>query len=110
MLIFDEVMAGFGRTGEWFAWQGIDGGVSRRTSTTFAKGVNSGYVPRRWCCDQRVDRERVRAAGLPPADSRTPGIPSPWRSIVASIDAMESEGIVENAKTIGEQHLGPRAR
>ncbi len=29
-------------------------------------------------------------------------------SIVASIDAMESEGIVENAKMIGEQHLRPR--
>ncbi|MEP6478565.1 MAG: aminotransferase class III-fold pyridoxal phosphate-dependent enzyme, partial [Rhodoglobus sp.] len=44
VLIFDEVMCGFGRTGEWFAWQGIDGGVTPDL-ITFAKGVNSGYVP-----------------------------------------------------------------
>lgn len=40
--IADEVMAGFGRTGEWFAFQGF--GV-QPDLITFAKGVNSGYVP-----------------------------------------------------------------
>ena len=42
VLIFDEVMCGFGRTGEWFAWQGFD---VMPDLLTFAKGVNSGYVP-----------------------------------------------------------------
>lgn len=41
-LILDEVMVGFGRTGEWFACQNF--GVSP-DMITFAKGVNSGYVP-----------------------------------------------------------------
>ena len=42
MLICDEVMAGFGRCGEWFAFDrwGITPDL-----ITFAKGVNSGYVP-----------------------------------------------------------------
>ena len=40
-MICDEVMAGFGRTGEWFAVQ--NWGVSP-DMITFAKGVNSGYV------------------------------------------------------------------
>src|SRR3981189_2460223 len=42
VLVFDEVMTGFGRTGKWFAsehWQVVP------DIMTFAKGVNSGYVP-----------------------------------------------------------------
>lgn len=42
LLICDEVMVGFGRTGHWFACQAW--GV-RPDLITFAKGVNSGYVP-----------------------------------------------------------------
>ena len=42
VLILDEVMAGFGRTGEWFAFDAFD---VRPDLITFAKGVNSGYVP-----------------------------------------------------------------
>ena len=43
LLIVDEVMTGFGRTGKWFGvenWPGVVPDV-----LTFAKGVNSGYVP-----------------------------------------------------------------
>jgi taurine--2-oxoglutarate transaminase len=47
LLIIDEVMSGFGRTGDWFSWQNPelnpDGIVP--DLITFAKGVNSGYVP-----------------------------------------------------------------
>src|SRR6476661_5003210 len=42
ILIADEVMAGFGRCGEWFA---VDHWGIRPDLITFAKGVNSGYVP-----------------------------------------------------------------
>ncbi|MES2170176.1 MAG: aminotransferase class III-fold pyridoxal phosphate-dependent enzyme, partial [Actinomycetota bacterium] len=47
LLIIDEVMSGFGRTGEWFAWQGFSKAESdwMPDLITFAKGVNSGYVP-----------------------------------------------------------------
>jgi taurine--2-oxoglutarate transaminase len=41
MMICDEVMAGFGRTGKWFAIQNWD---VCPDMITFAKGVNSGYV------------------------------------------------------------------
>ncbi|PAW18320.1 hypothetical protein CKJ90_15660 [Klebsiella pneumoniae] len=46
VLILDEVMAGFGRTGSWFAFE-QDGVVP--DLVTFAKGVNAGYVPRAGC-------------------------------------------------------------
>lgn len=42
VMICDEVMSGFGRTGHWFAadrWDVVPDLI------TFAKGVNSGYVP-----------------------------------------------------------------
>ncbi|MFX7949411.1 aminotransferase class III-fold pyridoxal phosphate-dependent enzyme, partial [Acinetobacter baumannii] len=42
LLLLDEVMAGFGRTGRWFAFEDFD---VRPDLITFAKGVNSGYVP-----------------------------------------------------------------
>jgi taurine--2-oxoglutarate transaminase len=40
--IADEVMVGFGRLGEWFAFEAFD---VVPDLITFAKGVNSGYVP-----------------------------------------------------------------
>ena len=48
VLISDEVMAGFGRAGEWFAidaHQKADGSPVVPDLICFAKGVNSGYVP-----------------------------------------------------------------
>lgn len=42
LMIADEVMAGFGRTGKWFAFEHWD---VTPDLITFTKGVNSGYVP-----------------------------------------------------------------
>ncbi len=42
MLICDEVMAGFGRTGKMFAFENFD---IKPDLVTFAKGVTSGYAP-----------------------------------------------------------------
>lgn len=42
LMICDEVMAGFGRTGKMFAWQNFD---MKPDMITFAKGVTCGYVP-----------------------------------------------------------------
>ncbi|HET7866587.1 MAG TPA: aspartate aminotransferase family protein [Burkholderiaceae bacterium] len=42
LLISDEVICGFGRTGHWF---GCERFGSRPDLMTFAKGVTSGYVP-----------------------------------------------------------------
>jgi len=105
VLIFDEVMCGFGRTGEWFAWQGIDGGVVPDL-VTFAKGVNSGYVP----VGGVLISESIANAfdtQVFPGGLTYSGHPLAMASIVGSIDAMTSERIIENAKTIGTDALGP---
>jgi len=105
VLIFDEVMCGFGRTGEWFAWQGIDGGVVPDL-VTFAKGVNSGYVPVGGVLISEsianVFESQVFPGGLTYS-----GHPLAMASIVGAIDAMTDDKVIENAKTIGTDHLAP---
>ncbi|AYG03273.1 aspartate aminotransferase family protein [Gryllotalpicola protaetiae] len=103
VLIADEVMAGFGRTGEWFAHQGF--GVTPDL-ITFAKGVNSGYVPMGGViippAIAHAFDERVFPGGLTYS-----GHPLAAASVVATIEAMTDEGIVENAKRIGDVAIGP---
>ena len=55
-------MCGFGRTGRWFAFEGYD---VVPDLITFAKGVNSGYVPVGGVDHLGRDRRRLRRAGLP---------------------------------------------
>jgi taurine---2-oxoglutarate transaminase len=102
-LIFDEVMAGFGRTGHWFAFD--HDGVAPDL-ITFAKGVNSGYVPIGGVVvsaqiSHHFD-DRVFPGGLTYS-----GHPLAAASVIATIEAMESEGVIENAARIGTVHLGP---
>jgi taurine--2-oxoglutarate transaminase len=97
LLIFDEVMAGFGRTGKWFACENWD---VVPDILTVAKGINSGYVPlgamivSEPIADQL--RDRFLAGGLTYS-----GHPLACASAVASIEAFQEEGIVENAAEHG---------
>ena len=74
VLIFDEVMTGFGRTGRWFAADHY--GVTPDIMT-FAKGVNSGYVP----------------LGGAIMNQKLAGI--------ATIEAYEEEKVIENSAYLG---------
>ncbi|MDT3397417.1 aspartate aminotransferase family protein [Streptomyces sp. B1866] len=103
VLILDEVMAGFGRTGRWFAADHF--GVVPDL-LTFAKGVNSGYVP--------LGGVAISAKIAATFDQRPypggltySGHPLACASAVATINAMAEEGIVEHAAAIGERVLGP---
>ena len=103
VLILDEVMAGFARTGQWFAFDAFN---VQPDLITFAKGVNSGYVPVGGVIisetiAQTFD-ERVFPGGLTYS-----GHPLAAASIVASIEAFEEEDIVGNAARIGRDHLEP---
>ncbi len=101
--IADEVMAGFGRTGNWFAYQ--EYGVSPDL-VAFAKGVNSGYIPlggvvMSEAISQTFD-DRVYPGGLTYS-----GHPLAVASAVATIEVMENEGLVENARRLGNEILRP---
>ncbi|MCW2834130.1 MAG: hypothetical protein JWN68_2083 [Nocardioides sp.] len=103
MLILDEVMAGFGRTGHWFALDAYD---VVPDLITFAKGSNSGYVP----AGGVVISDPIAAHFddvVFPGGLTYSGHPLAMASIIASIDAMEDEGIVDNAARVGRDVLGP---
>lgn len=106
VLILDEVMAGFGRTGRWFAFDGHD---VRPDLITFAKGVNSGYVP----VGGVIISDEI-AAGFDdrvfPGGLTYSGHPLAAASIIATLDAMADEGIVEHAAEIGRDAIGPMLR
>ncbi|MFL6160861.1 MAG: aspartate aminotransferase family protein [Jatrophihabitantaceae bacterium] len=104
--VADEVMCGFGRTGRWFAFEHY---AVRPDLVTFAKGVNSGYVP----LGGVIVSEQVCAtfAQRPfPGGLTYSGHPLACAAAVASITAMAEEGIVENAARIGQDVLGPGLR
>jgi taurine---2-oxoglutarate transaminase len=97
LLICDEVMAGFGRTGRWFACENWD---VVPDILCVAKGINSGYVPLGAMIVSEPIAEWVRdkyfAGGLTYS-----GHPLACASAVASIEAFREEGIVENAAAMG---------
>jgi taurine--2-oxoglutarate transaminase len=101
--IADEVMCGFGRTGSWFAY--LDEGI-KPDLVTFAKGVNSGYVP----LGGVVINEAIAATfndRVYPGGLTYSGHPLACAAAVATIEAMENEQIVENARRIGDEVLRP---
>ena len=101
--IADEVMAGFGRTGKWFAYQHA---AVEPDLIVFAKGVNSGYVPLGGVIisDEiaKTFDDRVFPGGLTYS-----GHPLACAAAVATLDTMSEEKIVENAADIGERVIKP---
>jgi taurine---2-oxoglutarate transaminase len=97
LLICDEVMAGFGRTGKWF---GVDNWNVVPDILTLAKGINSGYVPLGAMIVREPLADWVRdkyfAGGLTYS-----GHPLACASAVASIETFKDEGIVENSAEMG---------
>ncbi|MBX7450368.1 aspartate aminotransferase family protein [Mycolicibacterium sp. 3033] len=106
VFIADEVMAGFGRTGRWFA---IDNFDVVPDLITFAKGVTSGYVPLGGVAINdaiyATFADRAYPGGLTYS-----GHPLATACAVATITAMEDEGMVDNAARIGADVLGPGLR
>jgi len=103
LMICDEVMAGFGRTGAWFA---IDNYGARPDLVTFAKGVNSGYVPLGGVAMTQEIAETFRDTPYPGGLTYS-GHPLATAAAVATITAMEDEDAVGNAARIGTDIIGP---
>ncbi len=106
MMIADEVMAGFGRCGEWFA---VDRWKVTPDLITFAKGSNSGYIPVGGVIISRpiadTFKERAFHGGLTYS-----GHPLATSSIVASIRIFKEEQIIDHARDLGANVIGPELK
>jgi taurine--2-oxoglutarate transaminase len=103
VFIADEVMCGFGRAGSWFAYQQFN---VKPDLVTFAKGVNSGYVP----LGGVVLNEQISAAfndRVYPGGLTYSGHPLACAAAVAAIEVMERDHVIENAQRIGDEVLRP---
>ena len=106
VMIADEVMAGFGRVGEWFA---VDRWGITPDLITFAKGVNSGYVPLGGVVVSAAIRETFGRRPYP-GGLTYQGHPLACASAVASMRIFERDGVVEHARALGEDVIGPDLR
>jgi taurine--2-oxoglutarate transaminase len=110
VLILDEVMAGFGRTGTWFGYEvGGDAEAVDPDLVTFAKGVNSGYVPLGGVAISDEIAATFADRSFPGGLTYS-GHPLACAAAVATITAMEEEDVVGGAARIGAEVLGPELR
>jgi len=103
VLICDEVMAGFGRCGEWFAYQkwGVQPDL-----VCFAKGSNSGYLPLGGVAISRKIADSFQDRPFPGGLTYS-GHPLACASAVASINIFKEEGIIEHARMLGTDVIAP---
>lgn len=98
-LIADEVMSGFGRCGQWFAWQ-RHGEAGRPDIMTLAKGLTGGHLPLGAVvisADVAAAIEHKRFdSGLTYS-----GHPLCCAAGVAALEAYEAEGLVARSRRLG---------
>jgi adenosylmethionine-8-amino-7-oxononanoate aminotransferase len=100
LLIFDEVITGFGRMGTWFAAEHF---AVTPDITTFAKGVTSGYQPLGGVIVGRAVRDALEAdADFVLRHGYTySGHPSACAAALANLDIIEREGLLDRAVDVG---------
>jgi len=100
-LIADEVMSGFGRCGEWFAWQryGEDG---RPDLMTLAKGLTGAHLPLGAVVMSAEIARKIESEMLYTGLTYC-GHPLSCAAGVAAIEAYESDGLIERSRRLGAQ-------
>lgn len=103
LLIADEVITGFGRTGKWFALE--HWGV-QPDMISVAKAITSAYVPlAAWIMSERVHQAILDA----PADTKfmhgytNSAHPTACAVGLRNLEIIEREGLVERAAAMGER-------
>ncbi|BAM86978.1 aminotransferase [Bradyrhizobium oligotrophicum S58] len=98
LLIFDETMTGWGRTGRWFACEHFD--VVPDILVT-AKGITSGYVPLGVTVFTPAIREKFLDTAF------VGGLTNEGHTLacaagIANIEVYEQEGLIERSAALGE--------
>ncbi len=101
LLIFDEVICGFGRTGSWFASQTFD---VTPDMITFAKGVTSGYMPVSGVIMSKQVAAELEQPGLKLMHGYTySGHPACVAAAIANINVIEADGLVDRSHHVGAE-------
>lgn len=105
LLIADEIITGFGRTGRWFA---LEHWNTQPDIIAFAKGVTSGYLPLGGIMMTRAIRDAIESAD--PASKwmhgyTNSGQPTCCAVALKNIEIIEREGLLENSATMGDYLL-----
>ncbi len=98
LLICDEVMTGFGRTGEWFASTLYE---TEPDIITMAKGLTGSYQPLAATTVTEEIAEYFEDTLLNQGHTFA-GHPTACAAGVAAIETYEQEGLIENAREIGQ--------
>ena len=98
-LIADEVMSGFGRCGEWFAWQRY-GDAGRPDVMTLAKGLTGAMMPLGAVVISREIAARLANQVLVTGLTYC-GHPLSCAAGAAAIDAYRDEGLIERSRHLG---------
>ncbi len=102
LLIADEIITGFGRTGRWFA---LEHWNMRPDILSFAKGVTSGYLPLGGIIVSLDIKETLDS--VDPADKwmhgyTNSGHPACCAVALRNIEIIERENLVENSARMGD--------
>ena len=96
LFIADEVITGFGRTGQWFASQTMD---LRPDMMTLAKGLTSGYVPMSAVMvGDRVAASLIEKGGEFYHGFTYSGHPVAAAVALANLKLIETEGMIETVR------------
>jgi adenosylmethionine-8-amino-7-oxononanoate aminotransferase len=105
LFIADEIITGFGRTGDWF---GLERYGVAPDLVTFAKGITSGYIP---LGGVGLSEQVFDVVADAPPDKRWmhaftySGHPVACAVALANLDIIEREGLVDAAAARGAQLL-----
>jgi adenosylmethionine-8-amino-7-oxononanoate aminotransferase len=110
LLIADEIITGFGRTGRWF---GLTHWNVKPDIVSFAKGVTSGYLPLGGMMVTKPIKDTMDS--VKPEDRWMHGAtysahPTCCAVALKNIEILEREGLCENARKMGDRlHAGLKA-
>ncbi len=108
LLICDEVICGFGRTGNWFGFQtfGIEPDL-----ITMAKGLSSGYMPiSATAMSDRVADTIIEKGGEFFHGYTYSGHPVACAVALRNIEIIEREGLVDHVRNVAGPHMAKRLK
>ena len=104
LFIADEVITGFGRTGNWFASQTMD---LKPDVVTLAKGLTSGYMPMSAVLvSDKIAEHLINEGGEFYHGFTYSGHPVSAAVALANLELIETEGLIEHVRDITAPYLG----